>query len=151
MPASDGSREACAARPRSFPKAVPDPSDNSNVSQNASAMRATLVVSACRLTNAGLALVLGMLSATYFGTSVAKDCYLVAQTIPNLISTLLMGGVYGNLLVSLAAVGRREGISGQRRFARRTLWQLTLWLTPCILVVLAGAGFLTSLIAPPWK
>jgi putative peptidoglycan lipid II flippase len=118
------------------------------VSQNASAFRATLVVSACRLTNAGLALALGMLSATYFGTSVAKDCYLVAQTIPNLISTFLMGGLYGNLLVSLAAVGRRDGISGQKRFARRTLWQVTLWLTPCILVVLAGARHFTALIAP---
>ncbi len=119
-----------------------------NVSQNQSALRSTLVVSACRLLNTGLALALGMLSATYFGTSVEKDCYLVAQTVPSLISSLLLGGLYGNLLVSLAEVGRREGLSGQKRFAAETLRRLTLWLVPGVLVVFAAAPFLTASIAP---
>jgi putative peptidoglycan lipid II flippase len=111
-------------------------------------MRSTLVVSSSRLLNTGLSLVLGMLSATYFGTSVEKDCYLVAQTIPNLVSALLLGGLYANLLVSLAEVGRGEGISGQKRFARRTLWHITLMLVPCVLVAVAGARFLIASIAP---
>jgi len=89
-----------------------------------------------------------MLSATYFGTSVEKDCYLVAQTIPSLITSFLLGGLYGNLLVSLAEVGRLEGLVGQKRFARRTLRQITLWLAPCVLVIFAGARFLTASIAP---
>jgi len=111
-------------------------------------MRSTLVVSGSRLLNTGLSLVLGMLSATFFGTSVEKDCYLVAQTIPNLVSALLLGGLYGNLLVSLAEVGRREGISGQKRFARQMLWHLTLLMTPGVLVAIAGARFLIASIAP---
>lgn len=119
-----------------------------SVSESPSAFRSALVVSACRWTNTSLALVLGMLSASYFGTSLEKDCYLVAQTIPTLIGTFLLGGLYGNLLVSLAEVGRREGVAGQKRFAHRTLRQLTLWLAPCILVVFAGARFLTAAVAP---
>ncbi len=118
------------------------------MNQAPSALRSTLVVSASRLLNTGLALALGMLSATYFGTSVEKDCYLVAQTIPSLVATFLLAGLYGNLLVSLAEVGRREGISGQKRFARQTLWYLTLLLAPCVLGVLVGARFLTGFIAP---
>lgn len=118
------------------------------MNRSPSAFRSALVVSACRWTNTALALALGMISASYFGTSVEKDCYLVAQTIPTLIGTFLLGGLYGNLLVSLAEVGRREGIAGQKRFAHRTLRQLTLWLVPCVLLVFAGARFLTAAVAP---
>ena len=113
-----------------------------------SAFRSALVVSACRLLNTGLALALGMLSAIYFGTSVEKDCYLVAQNIPNLLSTFLIGGLYGNFLVLLAAVGRREGMTGQMRFARHTALQLTVWLAPATLLVLIGAPLLVRAIAP---
>jgi putative peptidoglycan lipid II flippase len=118
------------------------------VSEAPSALRSTLIVAGSRLLNTALALALGMLSATYFGTSVEKDCYLVAQTLPGLVTTLLLGGLYGNLLVSLAEVGRRDGMPGQQRFARRTLWHLTLVAVPCVLLTLATARPIARSIAP---
>jgi len=52
-----------------------------------------------RVFNMLLFLVLGVMSAACFGTSLQKDCYLVAQTIPGLLTTFLVGGVYTSLLV----------------------------------------------------
>jgi len=95
-----------------------------------------------------LALAQGVLSAGYFGTSSQKDCYLIAQTVPGLITTFLVGGVYATMLVSLAEIGRREGIAGQAAFARRTLSHVTLAMVPFLIAALVLPRTIVSWIAP---
>ena len=95
-----------------------------------------------------LTLASGMLTAAYFGASVSKDCYLVAQTLPLLLQTILMSGVYGLVLVALADVGPTEGVSGQFRLVRTTLLQLALVLTPLCLVGTLFPRPIIALIAP---
>jgi len=95
-----------------------------------------------------LTLVLGMVSAAYFGTSAEKDCYLVAQNVPGLVTTFLAGGLYTALLVTLAAIGRREGLRGQIAFARTTLWHLALVLLPFILLATLGSRLVIAATAP---
>ncbi len=83
--------------------------------QTPSALRSALTVSTVRVLSMLLFLVLGVMSAAYFGTSLQKDCYLIAQTIPGLLTTLLGGGVYASLLVVLNEIGARHGLNRQRR------------------------------------
>jgi len=106
------------------------------------------VVSTARVLGAVLAIVQGVLSARYFGASSEKDSYLVAQAIPGLVTTFLVGGVYATLLVSLAEIGRREGIAGQHSFARRTLRHVTLALAPFLAVAFLVPRLIVSWTAP---
>src|SRR3989442_168798 len=98
-----------------------------------------------------LTLVSGMLSAPYFGTSVSKDCYLVAQTLPLLLSTVLMSGVYGLVLVELAEIAPNEGVAGQLRLVRRTLRQLGMVLIPLCLVATFFPRPFIALMAPGFR
>jgi len=118
------------------------------VTQPASALRSTVVVSIARLFSALLALILGVLSARYFGTSVSKDCYVVAQAIPGLVSTVLLGGIWGTLLVTLAEIGREQGVRGQRAFAAKAFWRLALVLLPVSVIVTLFPGPIVRLAAP---
>jgi len=116
--------------------------------QTPSALRSALTVSAVRVLNMLLFLVLGVMSAAYFGTSLQKDCYLIAQTIPGLLTTLLGGGIYGSLLVVLNEIGARRGSNGQIAFTRTTLAQLTLVLLPFLLLTFAIPDAIVGLLAP---
>jgi len=95
-----------------------------------------------------LTLAYGVLSAAYFGAGVAKDCYLVAQTLPSLLSTVLMSGVYGLVLVALAEIGPSEGIAGQLRLVRTTLRQLGFVLIPLCVAATLFPRLVITLIAP---
>jgi len=95
-----------------------------------------------------LSLVSGILSAAYFGTSVDKDCYLVAQTLPLLLSTVLMSGVYGLVLVALAEIGPNEGVAGQLRLVQRTLRQMGIVLLPLCLAATFFPRPIIALMAP---
>lgn len=95
-------------------------------------------------------LVSGVLSAAYFGASDAKDCYLVAQSLPAILGAILLSGVYGLVLVALTEVGQGEGVAGQLRLVRRTLVQVGIVLIPLCLaatffprpiIVLMAPGF----------
>jgi len=92
-----------------------------------------------------------MLSAAYFGTSVDKDCYLVAQTLPLLLSTVLMSGVYGLVLVALAEIGPNEGVAGQLRLVRTTLRQLGMVLIPLCLVATLFPRPIIAVMAPGFR
>jgi putative peptidoglycan lipid II flippase len=118
------------------------------VSATPSALRSAVTVSLTRGVAAVLTLAQGILSAQYFGTSLQKDCFLVAQTIPTMVSTFLIGGIYSTLLVNLAEIGRTEGARGQRAFAGRILSRLALCLLAPILFVLARPLWLVHLVAP---
>jgi putative peptidoglycan lipid II flippase len=112
------------------------------------ALRSTLVLSSTRLTDAVLSIVAGILSAKYFGTSVEKDCYIVAQTLPSLITLFVTAGFYTTLLMMLAEIGRTQGVAGQIRFTRRTLMHTTLPLVPFLAVVLLVPRPLIAGLAP---
>jgi putative peptidoglycan lipid II flippase len=112
------------------------------------ALSSVLIVAGARWVGAALALATGMLSAKYFGTSVEKDCYVVAQSIPTLLATLLVGGVYTPLVVALAEAGRSGGVLGQLWYVRRCLFHLTLLLAPCVTAVLFAPQILIRIAAP---
>ena len=116
--------------------------------QAPSALRSALTVSAVRILNMLLFLVLGVMSAAYFGTSMQKDCYLVAQTIPGLLTTFLIGGVYSSLLVVLSEIGARHGLDAQIAFTRSTMTQLILLLLPFLLLTFAIPHAIVGLLAP---
>lgn len=116
--------------------------------QPAGGLRATLIVSVARLLYTALAFALGVLSARYFGTSAAKDSYLIAQTIPGLVTTFLIGGIYSSLLIALVEVGRGEGIAGQVKLMRRTLWSVFLILSPFVAAALLVPEGIIASIAP---
>ena len=56
-----------------------------------SAARSVFAVFSARTLGSILAHILGVLSAAYFGTGADKDSYLAAQTIPRLLTTVLLG------------------------------------------------------------
>jgi len=116
--------------------------------QTPSALRSALTVSAVRVLNMLLFLVLGVMSAAYFGTTLQKDCYLIAQTIPGLLTTFLVGGVYTSLLVVLNEIGARNGLDGQIAFTRTTLAQFTLVLLPFLLLTFTIPDAIVGLLAP---
>lgn len=108
---------------------------------------ATVVVVARILTSL-VTLALGILSASYFGTSAEKDCYLVAQGIPSFVTLVLIGGIYTSLVLALADVGQKGGVAAQRRFATKTLLRLLGALVPSALLVAFVARPLVHVIAP---
>jgi putative peptidoglycan lipid II flippase len=112
------------------------------------ALRSTLTVSVTRGAAAVLTLIQGVFSAHYFGTSLQKDCFLVAQNLPTMVSSFLIGGVYSTLLVNLAEIGRTEGVRGQRAFAGKILGRLGLALLLPILLVVAVPLRFVRLVAP---
>jgi putative peptidoglycan lipid II flippase len=95
-----------------------------------------------------LVLVQGVLSARYFGTSAQKDALLVAQAIPSIVTTFLLGGVYSTLLIHLAEIGRTDGARGQRAFTRRIVGRLVLVILPAVALVLAAPLWFVRLAAP---
>ena len=111
-------------------------------------LRSTIVLSSVRALALALALFLGMLSAAYYGTSTEKDCYLIAQAIPTLLTTLIIGGVYSSLMLSLAETGNAHGGAGQLTHVRRTVARLTILLAPLILVAVLKPEPIMRLIAP---
>jgi putative peptidoglycan lipid II flippase len=116
--------------------------------QAPSALRSALTVSAVRVLNMLLFFVLGVMSAAYFGTSLQKDCYLIAQTIPGLLTTFLFGGVYASLLVVLNEIGARHGVDRQIAFTRTTVAQIALVLLPFLLLTFAIPDAIVGLLAP---
>ena len=118
------------------------------VIQAPSGLRSTFVMSATRGMGSVLIVAQGVLSARYFGTSDAKDALLVAQSIPSMVTTFLIGGLYSTLMVHLADIGRLEGARGQRAFTRRILGRLSLVLLPLALLVLVAPAWLVGLAAP---
>jgi putative peptidoglycan lipid II flippase len=107
-----------------------------------------MIVSIARAIAAVLALALGILSARYFGTSVDKDCYLVAQAIPSLVAAILLGGAYTSLLLALADIGQREGASGQNAFAWKIIRRIALALMPLALGVVLFSRPIVGTVAP---
>jgi putative peptidoglycan lipid II flippase len=116
------------------------------LSDQPSALRSTLLVVSARVVSAGLTLTLGVLSAKAFGTSVQKDAFLVAQTIPATFVVFLIGGAYSTLFVTLAEIDRREGVRGMRRYLARILGTIVLVaLVPILLVEAAPETFVRAL------
>ncbi len=111
-------------------------------------LASVMVVSTFRGLAALLAIVLGVFSARYFGTSLEKDCYVIAQTGPNLLSTILLGGIYSMLMVSLAEAGRTQGAAGQMALVRATLRRLGLALAPVVGVALLFPRLFIRVVAP---
>jgi putative peptidoglycan lipid II flippase len=112
------------------------------MSPRPSALRSTLILSISRVVAAALTLMTGVFSAALFGASPEKDCFVIAQTIPNLLSALLMGGLYASLVIAVVEVGEREGKAGQILFTRRILAHLGLLLAPAAaLLILFPARF----------
>jgi putative peptidoglycan lipid II flippase len=105
-----------------------------------------VAVSGSRIISQGLSLVIGVLSAAYFGTGIAKDAYLVAQTVPNLLSASLVGGLYSMLIVRLAEMSHDP--SGQRRLVLRSMRQAALVLLPLVAVAAAAPQLFLRLAAP---
>jgi putative peptidoglycan lipid II flippase len=118
------------------------------VSDRPSALRSTVLVSATRATAAALALAQGIVSAHLFGTSYQKDAYLVAQTIPSMVATFLVGGIYWTLFAHLGAVDRREGARGMRRYLGRVLLTLGLALAPVVIAIELFPSPVVALMAP---
>ena len=118
------------------------------MSDQPSALRSTLVVSSARGISAGLTVTLGVLSASAFGTSVQKDAFLVAQTIPTSVVVFLVGGAYSTLFVTLAAIDRREGFFGMRRYLLRVLGTIALVALPLILLVELAPQACVRVLAP---
>ena len=103
---------------------------------------------ATRVLSLVLGLAGGTLSAAYFGAGVAKDCYVVSQTIPNLLGTFIIAGLYSLLMVGLAEIGPREGVRGQLALIWKTVAQVGAVL---ILLTLATTLFprpIIALVAP---
>ena len=107
-----------------------------------------VAVAGSRVVSQGLTVVIGILSAAYFGAGVAKDSYVVAQTIPALVFSILIGGLYSLLAVRLAEIGAHEGLAGQRRLIGRTLMQTALVLAPLVALSAIMPRLFIRLIAP---
>jgi putative peptidoglycan lipid II flippase len=118
------------------------------VNQPSGAFRSTLIVSVARVASALLALAMGTLSARYFGTSAEKDCYVVANAVPGLVTSVLLGGIWTTLLVVLAEIGEREGVSAQVLFTRTILRRLVLILVPAALAAALFPEILIRGVAP---
>jgi putative peptidoglycan lipid II flippase len=114
----------------------------------ASAFGSAIVLFFFRAINAVLALAVGVLSASLFGTSIEKDCYLVAQTIPMILGTVLVGGLYPTLVVSLTQLRRTEGVAAESAFLRLTLRNLTLLGSVLLLCAMVFPREMIHLIAP---
>lgn len=106
------------------------------------------VVSFTRALSQILTLVLGVLSAAQYGASMEKDCYVLAQTLPTLLGTILTGGIYSLLIAALTEIAPRQGIAGQRAFLIKALGQLSIVLLPLGVAALAFPAPLVGFIAP---
>ncbi|HZM69438.1 MAG TPA: lipid II flippase MurJ [Candidatus Cryosericum sp.] len=133
--APQGAAEETAAGPSTSPPAP-------------SGLLSVAALSSTRVLSLALGVAGGTLSAAYFGAGVAKDCYIVAQTIPALLGTIAIAGLYTSLMVALADVGRREGVRGQIALIGGTLRQLSLVLIPLALVATFFPRPFLALVAP---
>ena len=111
-------------------------------------LRSTIVLSSVRTLSLGLALSLGMLSAAYFGTSVEKDCFLIAQALPDLVTTLFVGGIYSTLLLGLRKEGAAHGGVGQVAHLKRTIGRIAMVLVPIMLIAGVAPQPLVRILAP---
>lgn len=109
---------------------------------------AAVAVSLARALALVFTLSVGILSAHYFGTTAPKDAYLVAETIPGLLRTIILGGLWAPLIITLSEIGSADGAIAQVVFTRRTIVHLTLGLAPLAVLMAFGAPVLVSLLAP---
>ncbi|MFQ5890741.1 MAG: murein biosynthesis integral membrane protein MurJ [Gemmatimonadota bacterium] len=116
-----------------------------------SPLRSTITVSALRALATILSLILGVLSAAYFGASREKDCLVVAEMIPRLLTTLIVGGLYSTLLVALSRIGGAEGGTAQLHHLRWTLRRISFMLAPVLLVAMLMPQPVIRLIAPGFR
>jgi len=113
-----------------------------------SGLLSAAALSGTRILSLFLTVFVGTLSAAYFGAGAAKDCYVVAQTIPSLLGTFTISGLYSLLMVALAEVGPREGVQGQIALIRRILRQVSFVLVPVSLAATIVPHLFIALIAP---
>jgi putative peptidoglycan lipid II flippase len=117
-------------------------------SRTPSGLVSAAALSATRVLSLVLGLAGGTLSAAYFGAGAAKDCLVVSQTIPTLIGTFLISGLYSLLMVSLAEIGPKEGVRGQLALIWKIVVQVGAVLVLLTLVTVLFPRPIIALIAP---
>ncbi|MFJ5263783.1 lipid II flippase MurJ [Streptomyces sp. NPDC088387] len=115
--------------------------------------RAALLTAAFSVAGAVLGLVRDQALARLFGAGAETDAFLVAWTVPEFASTLLIEDGLAFALIpafSLALARRARGAAGDpvRALVARTLPRLTLVLAGVAAVVVAAAPYLVAALAP---
>jgi putative peptidoglycan lipid II flippase len=79
------------------------------------------------------------------GLTVVNDSYVVANTLPNIIYELLLGGVLSSVMVPLLVRAQVEDADGGQEYTRKLLTVATVVLAAATAVAMLAAPLLTSL------
>lgn len=79
------------------------------------------------------------------GLTVVNDSYVVANTLPNIIYELLLGGVLSSVMVPLLVRAQAEDADGGQDYTRKLLTVAAVVLTAATVVAMLAAPLLTSL------
>lgn len=129
------------------PEADPEPTGVEAAESSAPLGRTAVAVSALLAASSALGLLRDLSLAGLFGASGETDAFLVAWTIPETVSVLLMEGAISYLLIPVFVreLSRRSTVS---RVVRATLLPFLSLLIVLTVVVIATAPLLTDLLAP---
>lgn len=110
-------------------------------------VRATVLSSVLTVLGALLGLVRDLLLASLFGATGATDAFLVAWTVPETASTLLIEGAMAFLMVPIFVRALTDG-TGLAAVVRATLPRIAVLLTLASAAIAAGAPVLVRALAP---
>ncbi len=119
------------------------PPEGSSVARHGAVMAAGSLVS--RLTGFVRTVAIG----AAIGAAVVSDDYTLANTLPNMVYELLLGGVLASVVVPLLVRAKNRDDDGGVAYSQRLLTLATIFLAGATVVAVAAAPLLTSLFAGP--
>lgn len=77
--------------------------------------KTTIIISCISIVSQFFSFIINLLSAKLFGASLEMDAFLVAQLVPSIILTIIIGG-FGNVLVPIIVSGQQEDVKDTKFF-----------------------------------
>jgi putative peptidoglycan lipid II flippase len=126
------------------PVRVPAPS-GAGAGRGQSIGRASSMMAVANLTSRITGFLRQVLLATVLGFEVLQDSYTIANTLPNIIYELLIGGVLSSVLIPLLVRAQAEDEDGGEDYTRRLLTLTGVGLLAATALALVAASVLTPL------
>jgi putative peptidoglycan lipid II flippase len=128
------------AVPNRFSDPVPDPSPDEPTSQGPRLARSGLAMAVGTVSSRGTGFIRTIVIASAIGEGGVANAYAVANTVPNALYDLLLGGILSAVIVPLLIQAAHDDEDGGDAYAQRLVTMVT--------VVLTGVALVAVLLAP---
>jgi putative peptidoglycan lipid II flippase len=131
--------------PAGTPEATPTAGPNETAAARGSLLRASRVMAFASMISRLTGFARQIAIAAALGLAVVNDSYTVANTLPNIVYELLLGGVLSSVMVPVLVRAQHEDSDGGAEFTQKLLTMATTVLVLATGLAMASAPLLTAL------